>query len=60
MRITIDDDTAQMIQEMKNQCKQCDDLPYCDEPYNTTKNIVKSAMTSFLYPICESKKGDGD
>ena len=50
MRIVIDDDTVQLIDEVRNYCKDCENP--CTHPYKKRADVIKAAMTKFSELDC--------
>ena len=52
MRVTIDEDTEDMIQKILVHCTSCKDRDDCAKPYTTIKDIIRSVMMKFSGMDC--------
>lgn len=50
MRITIDEETVQMIDEVRDYCKTCSNP--CEQPYKKRADVIKGALTKFSSLDC--------
>ncbi len=53
MRVTIDDDTQDMIDEMLKDCHNCKFLGRCPAPYHNRAELIKAAMMKFHSMDCD-------
>ena len=58
MRLSINEEILQLIDEILDYCKTCDDILECDHQYLTRKDVVKSALSKFSEQDC--RLGDWD